>query len=288
MKVLITGGHGFVGTPAVAALRAQGHDVIAPHRGEYDLLAETDRKTLLHEHKPDALVHLAWQTTHGAFWTAPDNPQWRDASIDLMNRFFDTGGQRAVMAGSCAEYDWTTGAERLAEDAPCIPSTLYGTCKLETCEHALSMVSSGASIAWGRLFLLLGPRETPTRFIPSIIRPLLAGETAQMGSGSAVRDFMHTDDAGAAFAGLVDTPVTGAINIATGNGHRLRDVAALIKKQIGAGTLDVGALDDRPGDPEYLVADISRLQQELRFQSTQPLETAIADCVAYWQKQEKA
>jgi len=287
MRVLVTGGHGFVGTPTVAALRARGHEIVAPHRDQYDLLAEADRRKLLHEHKPEALVHLAWQTTHGVFWTAPDNTQWRDASIDLVTRFFDSGGHRAVMAGSCAEYDWTTDAEHLAEDAPCNPSTLYGACKLDTYEHCLALVNSGASIAWGRLFFLLGPQEVPTRFVPSIVRPLLAGKPAQMGSGSAVRDFMHTGDAGAAFAGLVDTPATGAVNIATGTGHKLRDVAALIRHHVGAGTLEVGALENRTGDPEHLVADVSRLHHEVQFRPTHTLKTAIAECVAYWREHEK-
>lgn len=285
MKVLVTGGRGFVGSPTVAALNTLGYEVVAPRRIDYNLLSKTDRQRLLHETRPDALVHLAWQTAHGAFWTAPDNKQWQVASIDLVNRFFDGGGRRAVMAGSCAEYDWTTQAPLLKENAPCNPATLYGRCKLETLESCASLVDAGASIAWGRLFFLLGPAETPTRFVPAIVRPLLAGQTASMGSGTAIRDFMHTHDAGAAFAKLVDSSLTGPINIASGDARSLLDLARITARLAGTGHLDVGALPDRPDEPAILAADVTRLRKELDFASIYTPESAIADCVAYWRRE---
>lgn len=282
MKVLVTGGHGFIGTPTVEALQTRGHNVVVPHRDQYDLLNAVDRQNMLQDTKPDVLIHMAWQTTHGSFWTAPDNVLWRDSSIDLVTRFLDGGGRRAVMAGSCAEYDWTTKARLFSEKAPCAPATLYGRCKLETFERCTYLADEGASIAWGRLFFLLGPAEGSTRFIPSIVRPMLAGKMAKMGSGTAIRDFMHTHDAGVAFAELAASPLTGAVNIASGDARSLADLARLAARLAGTGKLDIGSLPDRPDEPASLAADITRLQQELNFHPMHTPETAIADCVAYW------
>ncbi|WP_033067107.1 NAD-dependent epimerase/dehydratase family protein [Thalassospira australica] len=296
MKVLVTGGNGLIGPYACAKLKLAGHEVItcgrsalhdttaSDHHISGDLLDGAFRKKLITSERPEGLLHLAWQTKHGHFWNAPDNPDWRDASIDLLARFHDQGGKRAVLAGSCAEYDWQGIApgQKLAEDAACNPHTLYGQEKLKLAKHCLDLNTQGASIAWGRLFLLCGPKEAPARFVPAITRALLAGNTAKMSSGKQIRDFMHTADAGAAFVKLIDHTFTGIINIATGNGHSLLDVANTLRDLIGRGTIEPGSMPDRPDDPPYLVADTTRITQIVRFEQAYTLKTALEDCIAWW------
>jgi nucleoside-diphosphate-sugar epimerase len=300
MKVLVTGANGLIGPYACAKLVTVGHDVITCGRstpkvgnlpGQHisgDLLDADFRKQLIETERPEGLLHLAWQTKHGHFWNAPDNPDWRDASIDLLERFHDHGGKRAVLAGSCAEYDWQEIApgQKLTEDATCKPHTLYGQEKLKLAHHCLDLNTQGASIAWGRLFLLCGPKEPTARFVPAITRALLEGETARMSSGKQIRDFMHTADAGAAFAKLIDHSFTGLINIATGEGNSLLDVAATIKTLIGRGTIAAGSLPDRPDDPPYLVANTSQLTQTIGFKPEFNLTSALRDCIDWWQHNE--
>lgn len=296
MKVLVTGANGLIGPYACQKLVHAGHDVITcgrsvpedgalpGHHISGDLLDADFRKQLIESEHPDGLIHLAWQTKHGHFWNAPDNPDWRIASIDLLDRFHDRGGKRAVLAGSCAEYDWQGIApgQKLAEDAPCNPHTLYGQEKLKLAQHCLEVNSQGASIAWGRLFLLCGPKEAPARFVPAITRALLAGETAKMSSGKQIRDFMHVADAGAAFAKLIDHPFTGVINIATGEGHSLLEVAETLKTLIGRGTIAAGSMQDRPDDPPFLVADTSKLTETVGFRREFGLIPALEDCIKWW------
>ncbi|NIY76048.1 NAD(P)-dependent oxidoreductase [Thalassospira sp. HF15] len=300
MKVLVTGANGLIGPYACAKLIAAGHDVITcgrstPNAGDLpgqqvsgDLLDNSFRKQLIKTERPEGLLHLAWQTKHGHFWNAPDNPDWRDASIDLLERFHDHGGKRAVLAGSCAEYDWQGIAQgqKLTEDATCKPHTLYGQEKLKLAQHCLDLNAQGASIAWGRLFLLCGPKEPTARFVPAITCALLVGDTAKMSSGKQIRDFMHTADAGAAFAKLVDHSFTGLINIASGEGHSLLTVAETIKSLIGRGTIAAGSLPDRPDDPPYLVADTSKLAQTVGFKCQFDLTSALRDCIDWWQHDE--
>ena len=79
------------------------------------------------------------------------------------------------MAGTCAEYEWSRDVYQ--ESAPARPATLYGAAK-----HGLHVVAAalaeqaGFSLAWGRLFFLYGPFETPERFVPSLVLPLLLFE----------------------------------------------------------------------------------------------------------------
>lgn len=298
MKVLVTGANGLIGPYACAKLKLAGHDVITCGRSALhdttasdrhvsgDLLDGAFRKKLITSERPEGLIHLAWQTKHGHFWNAPDNPEWRKASIDLLDRFLDKGGKRAVLAGSCAEYDWQgiKPDQKLTEDAPCNPHTLYGQEKLKLARHCLYLNTKGAAIAWGRLFLLCGPKEAPARFVPAIIRALLAGETAKMSSGKQIRDFIHTADAGAAFAKLIDHSFTGIINIASGQGHSLLEVAELIKTLVGSGTIAAGSIPDRPDDPPYLVADTSILSETVGFNRDIDLQSALQSCIEWWQE----
>lgn len=300
MKVLVTGANGLIGPYACQKLVHAGHDVITcgrsvpedgalpGHHISGDLLDADFRKQLIESEHPDGLIHLAWQTKHGHFWNAPDNSDWRVASIDLLDRFHDQGGKRAVLAGSCAEYDWQGIApgQKLTEDAACKPHTLYGQEKLKLAQHCLELNAQGASIAWGRLFLLCGPQEAPARFVPAITRALLEGETAKMSSGKQIRDFMHVADAGAAFAKLIDHPFTGLINIATGEGHSLLEVAETLRTLIGRGTIAAGSMQDRPDDPPYLVADTSVLTQTVGYSCEFDLTSALQDCIDWWQRNE--
>lgn len=284
--VLVTGAGGFVGRQAVAALSTIGFtvhgvgrtppddDAVIWHRA--DLLDDAARAALLDEVRPSHLLHLAWETRHGNFWTAPSNPAWVEATLDLLRRFHDSGGDRAVLAGSCAEYDWSTealGHGDCHETAtPRRPATAYGQAKLATFKAA-----SGPGMAWGRLFLLYGPHEGEARLVPSVIRAMVAGEPATLNEPTAVRDFLHVADAGAGFAALLASDVEGPVNIASGKGVTIADVARMIGAEISTG--------DNSPSPARLVADVSRLRDEVGFTPRHDLVSGLADTVAWWRAQ---
>jgi nucleoside-diphosphate-sugar epimerase len=289
-RVLLTGASGFIGRHALTALSNAGHEVhaVARHRGvelpgviwhEADLLAGCKLVSAL---EPEILLHLAWYAEHGKFWSSTENVRWVRASLELLQAFAAAGGRRAVMAGTCAEYQWSR--ELYPEDAPLHPSTLYGAAK-----HGLHTVAAaycqqvGLSLAWGRLFFLYGPHEAPERFVPSLVRALLAGERAPMTAGTQRRDFMHAADAGAAFAALADATLAGAINIASGEGLQLRQLAALIAEHTdGRQLLRIGELPMRASDPPSLVADTTRLHRELGFRAQISLDAGLQETISWW------
>jgi nucleoside-diphosphate-sugar epimerase len=291
-RVLLTGASGFIGRQALAALVAAGHEVhaVARHRGEEapgvtwheaDLLAGL---TPVAQIEAEILVHLAWYAEHGKFWTSPENVRWVQASLGLLQEFAAAGGRRAVFAGTCAEYGWSR--EVYSEDAPLAPATLYGAAK-----HGLHVVASafseqvGIGLAWGRLFFLYGPFESPGRFVPSIVLPLLRGEPALMTEGTQRRDFLHSVDAAAAFVALADSDITGAVNIASGQPLLLRELAEDIARQLGReGLLQVGATPISANDPPALIADVSRLREELRWKPRIALSDGLEEVIAWWRE----
>jgi nucleoside-diphosphate-sugar epimerase len=289
---MLTGATGFVGRHTLIALARGGHDVhaVARQRGpdlagvtwhESDLLAGRE---LVGAVEPEILVHLAWYAEHGKFWSSTENVRWVEASLALLRAFTAAGGRRAVIAGTCAEYE--PSGEVYSESAPQRPETLYGAAK-----HGLHMVASafaaeaGLSLAWGRLFFLYGPFEAPERFVASLVLALLRRERARMTEGTQLRDFLHVVDAGAAFAALADSSLTGAVNIASGRGVTLRELATLIARDIGSiELLDIGGMPRREGEPPSIVADVHRLEGELGWHPRIALEDGVRDTVTWWRE----
>lgn len=287
--VLVTGATGVVGRQAVTALRKLEFDVIAVARRNapvsVDLLDAAARRAIIEAARPRYLLHLAWETRHGHFWSAAENDDWLAASIDLVRLFIDAGGRRIVVAGTCAEYDWSKlGHRAVAEDAAIRPATRYGSRKNEMHMHlAAAARTQGLSHAWGRVFLVTGSGEHPERLVSSLARSLIAGEAAACTSGSQVRDFMDSRDAGAAFAALLASDVEGPVNVASGEPHSIRDVALTLGRlSRRPQLLRFGALPDRPDDPPHLVADIARLRREVGFRPEIGFEAMLADALARW------
>lgn len=294
-RVLVTGATGFIGRHSLPRLRELGYDVHAvssrrplhePGEGviwHCANLLEPDGATLLVEKvRPTHLLHFAWYAVPGKYWTAPENLAWAKATMGLMQAFTDRGGQRAVMAGSCAEYDWKFDYYS-EEFTPCRPATLYGACKHGTqlLFNAWSQ-QTDLSSAWGRIFFLYGPGEYPSRLIPSVINSLLRGEPARCTHGNQVRDFLHVEDAAAAFVALLDSEVKGAVNIASGIPVPLKDAVHAIADYLNRrGLVQLGALPASAGEPDALIADVGRLRNEVGFRPRFNLKEGIAGTIEY-------
>lgn len=296
-RVLLTGARGFVGRHAIGALLERGFAVDAVssqpltdagdgarwHRA--DLTDARATRELVARVAPTHLLHLAWYVEHGAFWSSPENDRWLAASLALLDAF---DGERAVCAGSCAEYDWSTAGPLVELTSPIHPQTPYGVAKDALRRAAQDRLAQrGVSFAWGRIFFLHGPGEHPDRLVPSVTRSLLAGRPARCTDGHQVRDFLHTADAARAFAALLAADVEGPVNIASGEGVSVATLVGWIGEAVGRPKLvELGALPARPGEPERLVADVARLREEVAFTPTFGPRAAIEQTVSWWARQE--
>ena len=293
MRVLVTGAAGFIGRQCIAPLLAKGYEVHAisskppgedgiVHWHKADLLDARQCGDLVRQVQPTHLLHFAWYAVPGKYWTSAENLRWVQASLELMQAFAAVGGKRIVMAGTCAEYDWSFG--HCAEvSTPLVPATLYGTCKhaLQTMLAAWSR-QEGLSSAWGRIFSLYGPHEHPARLVASVITALLRGEEAPCNNGSLVRDYLHVADVASAFVALLDSDLEGPVNIGSGTGVTLKDIVEEIASQIGQPNLL--RLEARPkssSEPQTLVADVGRLYS-LGWRPHYNLADGLDQTIAWW------
>ena len=297
-KVLITGARGFVGRHCRGRLADAGFEVhavssSAPPPGARrtiwhvaDLLNAVEADRLIDAVKPTHLLHLAWVTTPGEYWTSPLNDTWRKASEHLIESAVSCGVGRVVSAGTCAEYDWSVG--RCDEKTtPLAPKSPYSRNKDELRVRLESLSEQrGFSAAWARLFFLYGPGEPAGRLVPSIINHLLQDEPAECSEGTHQRDFIYVQDAAAALVALVQSDLAGPVNIGSGKAVAVRDIAmklgeALSKPQL----IQLGARNCDRAEPPLVVACTDRLEGELGFRPRWDMDRGLADAIAWWRSQ---
>jgi nucleoside-diphosphate-sugar epimerase len=147
-------------------------------------------------------------------------------------------------------------------------------------------IQIGLSYAWGRIFFPYGPNERPSRLVPSVISALLKGEPARCSPGEQLRDFLHVQDVANAFVTLLESPVSGAVNIASGNPLAVKSIVLKIAKLLDREDLvQLGALPLSANEPPLLVADVTRLSKELQWHPQFDLETGLAQTIGYWKQQ---
>ena len=279
---MVTGASGFIGRSVVPLLRDAGHEVHSISREAADLLSVTGQRALLHAIRPTHMLHLAWWTPPGQFWTAMENVTWLEASLELFRNFAAAGGERWVGVGSCAEYDWSIGGCFRESDA-CRPATLYGAAKAALYLTTEQMGRQlGVATAWARIFYPYGPGEPVQRLVPSVITALLGGVPIQCTSGDQIRDYIYVKDVARALAMLTTSPHTGPVNIGRGRGTRVKDLVNTIGDLIGRRELlELGALPTREFDPAEITADIGVLHS-LGFEPKYDLRTGLLESIEYW------
>ncbi len=298
-KVLITGSSGFIGRHCLPLLVANGYEVhaiarqpllsIDPaiHWHRLDLLDRSQVTQLIAQIQPSHLLHLAWYAIPGKYWTALENFQWVQASLDLLQVFKACGGERVVMVGTCAEYDWRFGYcdETIT---PLAPQSPYGICK-----HALALMldsfchQADLSAAWGRIFWLYGQCEDPNRLVSSVIKSLLSDKIAKCSTGTQIRDFLYVGDVADALVTALGSNVTGAINIGSGIPISIRTLVEYIGTILDR--VDLVQFAPASNNPEapLVVANTQRLRSELLWTPQFNLQQGIELSIDFWKQELK-
>jgi nucleoside-diphosphate-sugar epimerase len=269
MRVVLTGASGFVGRHVLHALRDKGAQVLVVGRsrpsgyaGEFaavDLCACEGLVPQVADFGATHLLHLAWYAEHGRYWTSPENVRWVAATRGLVETFCAGGGRKVVVAGTCAEYDWSGGVCREGE-TPLAPASIYGMAK--TLAHGLvaeACRSRDIPWAWGRIFLPYGPGEDPRRLVPSLMDVYRGKREPFAVHAASERDFIYVSDVAQAFLRLLEPDAQGDFNVCTGKPTPIGTMVELIAAMYDG---DPARIPETPGeDPApRVVGDSARLR----------------------------
>jgi len=295
-RVVILGASGFIGRHCIQALLPfENMEVIGVSRQRpewaerqgiadrwrccdaLDIVAITE---LLLTVKPTHLLHLAWFSGHSQIWSTIKNLDWVAASLRIATSFARAGGQRLVMAGSCAEYG---GSGCFEERTAVNPSSLYGMAKRSTHETINLMAQQeGISFAWPRLFHMYGPFEDERRLVASATHSLLTGKPFPCSDGMQVRDFLFIEDVASALITLLFSDVEGAINVGSGLPITLRRLLETIGDEIGRPELlHFGQKNRTEHDPDVLIPSINKQCIELGWLPKHTLFSGIKRSVEW-------
>jgi UDP-glucose 4-epimerase len=304
MRVLVTGGAGFIGSALARRLIGEGHEVVVadnlstgqpgnvPERATFVQLdlSEPEALSRLPHGAYDAVAHLAAQSS-GAIGQADPYADMRvnvGATLLLSRWAIDKGTRRFLYTSSMTVYG-QGNREPLGEGSPCAPVSYYGAAKLASENYLRLAAAAGASVTCFRLYNVYGRGQNLGNLYQGMASIYLAYLLKHVpvpvtGSFDRFRDFVHVDDVVDALMRALNRSTTPSLvyNIGTGKKTTVRE---LLRMLIAAMKLPenhpveegVGSLSDVFGS----VADASRAQEELGWAPRVELRDGLEDMVAW-------
>jgi GDP-L-fucose synthase len=300
MRVLVTGGGGFLGSHLVTRLQADGHEVIVPRRSQTDLTDMAQTALLFDAERPDLVFHLAAevggiganQANPGRYWYAN---LMMGAHVLEQVRLHET--PKLVLAGTICSYPKFAPMPFREDDLwngfPEETNAPYGVAKKALLVGAQSYRAQyGTNAIYLLPVNLYGPRDNfdleTSHVIPALIRKMVEaqrrGETSitLWGDGSPTREFLYVDDCveGLRLAAErydSDQPV----NLGTGEEISILDLALLVRDATGwEGTIEWDTA--RPNGQPRRKLDTSRAWDHFGFRARVGLREGIDRTVAWY------
>jgi UDP-glucose 4-epimerase len=317
MRILVTGGAGYIGSVVTEVLLDGGHEVVVVddlskgHRSAVDPRAAFvrgdvgDREVVtevLRAHGVEAVVHMAASSLVGESVLDP-HQYFRNnvvAGNALLGAMLDCRVKRIVFSSTAAVYGEPEKVP-IEEDGPTAPSNPYGESKLQF-ERALAWYDRAYGLRYAslRYFNAAGATERcgewhdpETHLIPIVLQAA-AGRRAHVTvfgrdyatpDGTCVRDYLHVADLAAAHVLALEALDTRSriYNLGNGDGHSVREVIEAARKATERPIATVDG-DRRAGDPAVLVASSERIRAELGWRARTPDLREIVTSAWRWMR----
>ena len=300
MRVLVTGGAGYIGSVVTEELVKDGHDVVVydnlskGHRDsvvdgallvEGDLLDEATLSRTINDNRIEAVVHMAAFSLVGESCEAPSKYYNNNvtAGLVLLNVMRDAGVKRIVFSSTAATYG-EPESQPIFETAPTNPTNPYGETKLAI-ERAMHWYEQAYGLRYAslRYFNAAGASEQcgedhdpESHLIPIILQVAagkrshveIYGEDYSTPDGTCIRDYIHVIDLARAHILALDvlTDRSAIYNLGCGgNGYSVREVIDTARRVTGK-EIPVRVGPRRAGDPAVLIASSDKIKSELGWQ----------------------
>jgi len=304
MKVLVTGGAGFIGSHVADRLLTDGHEVVVLDdlsTGRVEQLNPAARfyqmdiqspwlDELFKIERPEAVLHQAAQAS---VRRSVEDPGF-DASVNVMGTVtllqasVRHGVRRFLFASTGGAIYGDADVIPTPEDYPALPVSPYGASKLAAevylrTFHALH----GLSYAALRYANVYGPRQDPhgeAGVVAIFARRLVSADTARInGDGKQTRDFVYVGDVAEANARALTSDAVGAFNVGTGVETDIITIFQLLKRLTGNSQQDVHG-PTLPGEQRRSVVDARKIQKVMGWRPQTSLEAGLDATVRYFRQ----
>jgi len=300
VRILVTGGAGFLGAQVVDVLRAEGEDPFVARKRDYDLIDPAAVRRLFADARPELVFHLAAEV--GGIGANRENPgrYWHAnlaMGLNALEESRGAGVEKLVLVGTICAYPELTPVPFREDDLwagyPEPTNAPYGVAKRALLTGAQAYREQyGMNVIYLLPVNLYGPRDDfdlrTSHVVPALIRKMLdardAGAESVLlwGDGRPTREFLYVEDCAEALvlaARRFDGPEP--INLGTGEEISICDLAALVAEITGfAGEVfwDVS----KPGGQARRRLDVSRAERLLGFRARTPLRAGLERTVAWY------
>jgi len=303
MRVLVTGGAGFIGSHLVEALVGRGHDVVVLddlstgkkenltkvlHRIEFvegDIREDGVVKGALKD--VGAVAHLAALISVMESMKKP--LLYHDVNsmgtLKLLQHSLKRGVKRFVLTSSCAVYG-DPAKVPVSETDPVGPLSVYAASKLSAEEYCRTYRGTGGmNVAILRLFNVYGPRQSFSQYsgvISQFADRIGRGKPPVIyGSGEQTRDFIFIKDTVRFITDAVEGEASGTFNVGTGRSVTVRRLADVILRVMGRENLKPVFEAPRPGDIMHSEADMSRTTKAFALKPEVSLKEGLRETIRY-------
>ncbi len=313
MRILVTGGAGYIGSVVVKELVEGGHHVAVIDNlqtGHRQAVAEEATfvfgdlfdlrliRGVIAREKVEAVIHFAAEALVGDSMKHPSKFFRNNicCGINLLDAMVRGEVKKIVFSSSAATYGEPARLP-IKEDDPTVPTNPYGESKLAF-EKILKWYKNihGVQYVALRYFNAAGAAATvgedhmpETHLIPNVLMVALGlaasvrinGDDYDTPDGTCVRDFVHVLDLASAHILALQGTDSSIYNVGAGKGHSVKEIIAAAEKVTGK-TIPVEVVGKRPGDPARLVADGSKIRRELKWEPKCSELEAILESAWKW------
>jgi UDP-glucose 4-epimerase len=323
MKVLVTGGAGYIGSHVAHWLRTQGYepvvfdDLSTGHKisvkgpfFEGDLCNKESVQAAFKVHAPQAVMHFAAKSLVGESMSDP-RKYFHDniiGALNLLDVMMENSVNAIIFSSTAATYG-NPAEIPITENCPQIPINPYGDSKL-TIERMLAAYDKAYGLRFAALRYFnaagaapeagLGEMHDPeTHLIPIILQVpqgkrshiSIFGDDYDTEDGTCIRDYIHVLDLADAHQKALEKLVAGSdslqLNLGTGAGNSVREVIDVARTVTGH-EIPAKLADRRPGDPDILVAKADKARELLDWNPSRTLSDMIASAWQFYSEQSKS